>query len=373
MKKKPQYPLKRISIELFSLLFILCLSANACKKSPHTESLQLAVYRWKTNSRLLPSERAWLDSLHIQRLYLRFFDLDLNPSSDIPQPVAPLQLPMQGLPDSLHIVPVVFITNRSLQHLPKGKVQDLADKLYNKIKYMIQYLPKGSQVPEWQLDCDWSESTGNIFFALLENLRQRLHAEGILLSATIRLYQARYPHITGVPPVDRGMLMFYNMTDVRQANTRNSIIDLTAARHYYKGLKNYPLPLDLALPIFHWVVVRREGMVVQLLSGLDENALQDQSRFIRLESNSTKGLTSSKQPRATQYLVKNSTYLNAYYLYAGDTLRVEGVSIDTLAKAWQELQAQLPAQSNRYLSFYHLDTSATNRFNHEKIKQILQK
>ncbi len=340
--------------------FLLCLSANACHSDYHPQA-RLAVYRWKTSPRILPSERLWLDSLRIQRLYLRFFDLDVNNPSSFPEPVAPLKLPLQNLPDSLDIVPVVFITNRSLQNLPKGDaekaIKDLEKKLYAKIKSMSARLPKGTKITEWQLDCDWTAETRDAYFELLQALAQRLEKDGIGLSATIRLHQVKYPELTGVPPVARGMLMYYNMSDVRQAHTRNSILDPKVAARYHTGLGSYPLPLDIALPIFHWIVVRREGKVVQLLSGLGEEALQDDGKFEQL----------SQYPPL--YRVKRSTYLKAYYLYAGDSLRVEITEPDSLEKARAALWAHLPAEE-RYLALYHLDSSSINRFDHEKIREI---
>ncbi len=328
---------------------------TSCKNSPPSA---LAIYRWKTSPRILPAERAWLDGLKASRLYLRFFDLDRGAEPGQTEPIAPLALPLQNLPDSLELVPVVFITNRCLENLPKGETRKLADKLYRKIKAMSSHLPKGCQIPEWQIDCDWTPETRDIYFGLLKALQRALEKEQMELSATIRLHQVKYPHITGIPPVDRGMLMFYNMSDVRRADTRNSILDLSAARPYLDGLETYPLPLDIALPIFHWLVVRREGKVVQLLSGLDETALQDSSRFQQLEQNQL-------------YRVQRSTYLNAYYLYAGDSLRLESVQADTLKKALRELCLHLPKEA-RFTAFYHLDSSAINRFDHEKILQILE-
>ncbi len=359
MTKTPLFFLSCSLLLLFIGFEVACSSNQAhCQNFDFSP---LAVYRWKTSSGILPAERAWLDSLNISRMYLRFFDLDRTAEAGGAEPVAPLSLPLQNLPDNLDVVPVVFITNRCLQNLPKGKTEELTEKLYRKIKAMSSRLPKGCQISEWQMDCDWTRETRGTYFQLLQQIKERLKKDGISLSATIRLHQIKYPQITGIPPVDHGMLMFYNMSDVRQPHTRNSILDLTAARPYLDGLETYPLPLDIALPIFHWIVVRREGKVVQLLSGLDESALQDSSRFQKLAEN-----------KAQLYRVQRSTYLNAYYLYAGDSLRVESVQPDSLQKALEELCRLLPQQT-RFTSLYQLDSSAINHFDHEKIRQLFQK
>ncbi len=319
-----------------------------------------------------------MDSLGIRRLYLRFFDIDRSADPARPLPVAPLQLPLKNLPDSTEVVPVVFITNRTFEALlsleerqQKTAISQLARRLYEKIRAMEGRLyapgehlpsltggrPKGlkATIPEWQMDCDWTPETRDAFFFFLGELR-RLLPDSLLLSATIRLHQVKYPEQTGVPPVDRGMLMFYNMDDVRAADTRNSILDRSVASAYYGRLGEYPLPLDVALPVFGWVVVRREGRVVQLLSGLDERALADTARFEALGGEKL-------------FRVRRSTYLNAYYLYAGDSLRVEGVEADSLRAAWSDLRMRLPREQ-RHLALYHLDTASVNRLNHEEIRRI---
>ncbi len=382
---------------------VLCLSANGCRPAESPQP-QPAVYRWKTSPEILPAERAWMDSLGIRRLYLRFFDIDRSADPARPLPVAPLQLPLKNLPDSAEVVPVVFITNRTFEALlsldeeqQKTAISELAGHIYEKIRAMegrlyasgghlpkgaalsrqtkpVEVLPKGAAlshrtepaeilpkgdkipIPEWQMDCDWTPETRDAYFYFLEELR-RLLPDSLLLSATIRLHQVKYPEQTGIPPVDRGMLMFYNMDNVRAADTRNSILDRSVASAYYNRLDEYPLPLDVALPVFGWVVVRREGKVVQLLSGLDERALADTARFEALGG-------------AKLFRVKRSTYLNAYYLYAGDSLRVEKVEADSLRAAWSDLRMRLPRE-RRHLALYHLDTASVNRLNHEEIRHIL--
>ncbi len=366
---------------------VLCLSANGCRPAESPQP-QPAVYRWKTSPEILPAERAWMDSLGIRRLYLRFFDIDRSADPARPLPVAPLQLPLKNLPDSAEVVPVVFITNRTFEALlsldeeqQKTAISELAGHIHEKIRAMegrlyasgghlpkgaalsrqtepAEILPKGDKIPipEWQMDCDWTPETRDAYFYFLEELR-RLLPDSLLLSATIRLHQVKYPEQTGIPPVDRGMLMFYNMDNVRAADTRNSILDRSVASAYYNRLDEYPLPLDVALPVFGWVVVRREGKVVQLLSGLDERALADTARFEALGG-------------AKLFRVKRSTYLNAYYLYAGDSLRVEKVEADSLRAAWSDLRMRLPRE-RRHLALYHLDTASVNRLNHEEIRHIL--
>jgi hypothetical protein len=67
----------------------------------------------------------------------------------------------------------------------------------------------------------------------------------------------KYRERTGVPPVDRGMLMFYNMGRFSADPEARAIFDLESARRYLARISSYPLPLDLALPMWSWTVAPR--------------------------------------------------------------------------------------------------------------------
>ena len=113
----------------FFLFFLPCFSF--CTKE--NKVITRAYYHWKTNLEITSPQAAYLDSLGVHRLYLRFFDVDLVAGEA--QPVS--EINYNGK-DSLHyeIVPVVFITNRTFQSLDIEKYQQLAALVYNKIKYL---------------------------------------------------------------------------------------------------------------------------------------------------------------------------------------------------------------------------------------------
>ncbi len=77
----------------------------------------------------------------------------------------------------------------------------------------------------------------------------------MVLSATIRLHQVKYFETTGVPPVKSGMLMFYNTGDLENPSEENSILNIETAELYLSGLEDYPMQLDIVLPLFSWAVV----------------------------------------------------------------------------------------------------------------------
>lgn len=342
---------------LLGLCFICCAISDC--QSPHEPSNVVvpAFYHWQTQLRLSSAEQNYLASLHVKKLYVKFFDVDWDETSRQPIPLASVEIDTIRL-TGLEIVPTIFITNRCLLNLPMLEVDSLAGRIFQKINSLAPNSPS-----EIQFDCDWTEQTQARFFALLTSFKERLahrpptsvHSP-TLLSATIRLHQLKYSEKTGVPPVDRGMLMCYNMGDLDDWTTENSILDTEILKSYLSSSVNYPLPLDMALPLFRWGVLFRDGRLVKLLKDLSEADLQDTSRFNKTATN--------------RYEVKKSTYLQAHYLYAGDQLRLEAVSAEALAAA-TDLVNPLRSGPPTTIAFYHLDSTIVSLFSKKNIQETL--
>ncbi|MBO0936326.1 hypothetical protein J2I47_07175 [Fibrella sp. HMF5335] len=255
-------------------------------------------------------------------------------------------------PTVAQVVPVVFITNQTLLHLSPTGVPALARKLVQKVQQMAakQCIP----YQEIQLDCDWTRSSRSRYFALLRAIQQEAK---VPLSATIRLHQVKFVAQTGVPPVARGMLMAYNMTDWKRPGTRNSILDLTELRRYTPYLPGYPLPLDLALPLFRWTVVFRNNRVMTLLNNVDGNALHAQTAL-------------TPQPDSTRFVVTRDTMALGISLRRGDLLRTEACRPVDLEAAKALVLAQLPDQK-RTFTFYHLDAAVLNAYPPATLKKLI--
>lgn len=335
-----------------ALLFTAVLLASCRSDAP---PVQRAVYHWESAYSLTREETDWMDHLQIRRIYLRIFDIDWDESRGEPVPVGILD--PSGAPDSLalEITPSFFLTNRTFQQLTEVQSDTLAARLLRKARRLLDELPGKPLVREWQLDCDWTESTREAYFRFLKKIGQALAEDHIGLSATIRLHQVKYFERTGVPPVDRGMLMFYNMGDVTNPEVENSILDLRIARTYYENFEAYPLPLDLALPLFRWGVVLREGKMVRIINGLDEEGLRDSARFVFQDP--------------THVEVRKSTYLDGYYLYEADEIRLESVSGSLLHDAALDLSKVL-ARPPGWVSFYQLAPETIKHYSHEELETI---
>lgn len=230
------------------LLFLALNLLVACNKGP---AVVKSFYYWKTvyqTSDIAPEKLKGL-----QQLYVRVFDVDRIDGA--PRPVSVIQFKEQS---TLPLVPVIYITNRTLEGLQPPELDTLARQITQLTKKVV------SDFSELQLDCDWTLGTKRTYFELIRKVRQQLDSQ-VVLSATIRLHQLKFAATTGIPPVDRGTLMLYNMSKLRDYATNNSIFDAKVAQSYLSTVEHYPLPLDLGLPTFKQLVLFRNQQFVTTL------------------------------------------------------------------------------------------------------------
>jgi hypothetical protein len=253
------------------------------------------------------------------------------------------------------IVPVVFITNRVfLKHNDSLPIY-LAKKVASKIR---QICDKNNiqSVKEIQIDCDWTLKTREAYFKFLKLLKSEFSAPELKLSATIRLHQVKFPQKTGVPPVDRGMLMFYNMGDINDPKTVNSILDIDKAKKYLDYIYEYPLQFDIALPLFSWGVLFRRGRVIDLVNNIDVNDISKNQQFIKIHKNI--------------YRSNSNHYFMNHYFYKNDVIRIEETNFEELKKAAKILSRHI--HSDQFtLAFYHFDSANTKKYSNEDLRHII--
>ena len=203
-------------------------------------------------------------------------------------------------PPSIPFIPVVFLDNEALKNAS-------LDTLYAQI---LTHIPPKTYT-HLQVDCDWTEQTRETYFGFLKQLQ----TDYPQLSVTLRLHQIKYASRTGVPPVQRAVLMYYNMSDIRDTHTNNYILDNKVGKAYLSNFADYPLPLDLALPLYQQTRVIRQGKLVQLINGA--------------EVNSEKTAKIDEQ----HYRVTQGHYWQEYYLYPDDELRIDAVDNQALQQS----------------------------------------
>jgi hypothetical protein len=312
----------------------------SCTRAPPPRR---AFHHWRTTLHLSPVERRALADLGVERLYLRLFDVDWGASG--PTLLGPLTGTAATLPATIELVPVVFVRAQVLRHLAGTAAATLAGQLWAAVQAQMARL--GRRAGELQIDCDWAAPDQEPFFALLRALAAR---SGVPLSATIRLHQVKYRERTGVPPVARGLLMFYNMGAVDADPAAHAIFDPARAAAYLGRIADYPLPLDVALPIWSWVVHVRGTQVAGLLQDTDPAELPGQP-WLRARGGG-------------RFEVTASSFLHGVLLRQGDYLDVEETTPADLQQAAALVAPHLAARRDRRtVSLFHL--SERNLARHE--------
>lgn len=323
----------------------LLLSFSACRKT----ATEASFYFWRTKAVLSKGEAAALKTHHIKTLYVRFFDVDVKEEKGKPQPLGVIDS-LERLPENLRLIPVVFITNRTFLRLNHDTESvSLARNLFKKVEALYP------SYPELQIDCDWSEKTRERYFLLLRSLKTLLPKDA-KLTATIRLHQVKYPLRTGVPPVDGGMLMFYNMGKLQDPDAPNSILDARTASAYTPYLKAYALHLDAALPVFRWYVHYRNGKIVGLITKKQLPEITDTSYFYG-------------HPSSVLYTLKQSALIKGVSYEAGDVLKYEALSPESLLEAATILKQSLPEEDRR-LVLYDLDDINLNYYESPTLQTV---
>ncbi|MCV9930236.1 hypothetical protein OIU83_21435 [Flavobacterium sp. LS1R49] len=325
----------------FGILFFLLIACNKQEKPV------VAFYYWKTVFKLSNKEKEVLKQNNVHKIYIRYFDLDLNPKSGEPFPVSPIHFETKS--NDLAIVPVVYIKNKVM--LKRGiDIDNLAQKTFDFVELVNK--KNGISCKEIQIDCDWTLASKSNYLKFIEVFKRISHKK---LSATIRLHQVKYFEKTKIPNVDSGVLMYYNMGTIAP-DTLNSIYDRRIAQRYIKSLRKYPLSLNFALPIYSWAVHIRNQKVVGLRSKLNVSELKIDKNF--------------EQISTVFFKVKQSNYKKGIFYEEGDLLKIEAVSSADLKGMAQDLEDNT-AQYPKEVIFYDLDEFNLKNYEKNIFKQVL--
>ena len=348
---------KALTIPLLMVSFIACKEGPRIQEPPVDKPIMSlrergnAIYHWKTVFDLREDEAAFLKAHSVRKMYVRYFDVDVETSpmnatcSAIPIGTTVFKSPK---PSGIEIIPTVFITVKALISSKEEGIKDIASKIYTRVVNMSDYNDMG-QIREIQLDCDWTGSTQELFFALCREMVRLAHTDSILVSSTIRLHQLGMDP----PPVDQGVLMVYNTGALRETRTKNSILDYDDVKTYLSGKTiRYRLPLDFAFPTYGWGVMFRNGGYNGILHKTD---FSDETRY--------------KKGREGTFIVKKDHVVEGRSLWEGDVIRMEYPTADDVIKV-AELVAVSIKDSTHSVILYHLDSNNLNKFTDDEISSI---
>jgi hypothetical protein len=310
------------TLKIFFLSTVVVLMTACTEKT----AVEPSVYHWETNFDLTEEENLFLENNKIERIYAKYFDIKVLPSNEV-GPVAAINFVH---PPTQEIIPVIYITTDVFVLIDSAEIEDLAESTYTKIRQLHPV----DELNEIQIDCDWMESIRDKYFYFLEQLKEEMgNAE---LSATVRLYQYKYPKLAGVPPVDKGVLMYYNMGEFRSYQETNSILNNEIGQQYL-GFGEYPIPLDFALPNFSWALVFRYGKFKYISTSITMNALEDSTVFKKSENG--------------YFKVQRDTVVGNDLLRFGDEIRLEACSEVELIKAAELLKKEKNKSTTRLIIY----------------------
>lgn len=334
-------------------IFLLVL-ANACSSSVQIKERKQGFYYWQTILQLTSDELKLMDSLQMDQLYVRLFDVDtsrdVNNAIKI-KPISILQL-KTAIPKRLSFKPVVYITRSALKECTQ------VDSLAHHIGKLVQAIVENNHLTysEIQWDCDWTPSTQSTYFLLLQKLKQEPEFEHKIFSATIRLHQIKNRSLAGIPPVDKGLVMCYNMGNLKRYGEQNSIIDLPTAKEYLGSMQSYPLKLDIALPLFHWALQFRNEKFVGILNDVESKDVLDNIHFT--------------QKSKCLFIAKETTTVNGFSIQAHDEIRLEFVDLQVLHQMAKYLSRH-NNNTNLQVLFFHLSPTVIKTYPAHELQTIL--
>lgn len=307
------------------LTFLLFSCGDSTNKHP-----SVSFYYWKTRFKLSADEKDALLHNGVNKLYIRYFDLQL--SNRKASPVTPIVF--EDKPDRLSVVPVVYIKNEVMLN----KEQDI-DDLAKKVLSLIEQINEdaGLYCAEIQFDCDWTTSSRENYFKFIGAVKRQVKKK---ISATIRLHQIKYLERTGVPNVDYGTLMYYNMGNISLEKS-NSIYEQKIALRYLASLKEYPLPLNFALPIYSWGVHIRSHKVIGLLNKMGKDDFVSDDRFVEKDG---------------VFEIIKSDYVAGRYFEKGDLVKVESIDQPNIQEMVSDLRTYSSNKKPTEIIFFDLDS-----------------
>jgi hypothetical protein len=360
------------------LFFVLALLLFACNKpSPvdRTKVEQFSFCYWDTEFSL---DTTLYQSIGVNHFYVRYFDVDWDPVSEEAKPIASIRH-YDSIP--AHFTPAVFLTNKVFEKSSNNQLQALSSRItrrideissnFGKAAYYKRNIPYVSEAQndsakkvvekEYKtyysdilIDCDWTGGTQDKFFYFINCLKKDIPDKNI--TVTLRLWQYKRQKSEDIPPVNRCLLMCYNMQTANDFNVQNSIASMKELKKYVSG-EPYPLPLDVALPIFNWGVLFRNEKFVGLLGNLD--AKDYANNFVEYEN-----MGNGRYRSLIDKVIGN------YFVRKGDIIRIEGVSIDELRQMSKYLKTEIPMDSYSRVTFFSWNQLYIQNYGIDEIKDI---
>ena len=320
--------------KILSILILLLIFS--CKKQ---EKHDYGFYYWRTTLSLNQKEQDLLKQSKTPNLYTRFFDID---KTNLTFQTLGLIEVSENFSPGKKIVPVIFITNRTWEKISEEEIVFLAQKLNQSIKDIQQKnkLVLGNEI---QIDSDCTVKTKDDYFKFLKKLKE---ISGKEITCTLRLHQVKDKAETGIPPVEKMYLMAYATSSPLENSEKNSILDVDVLKAYLKNLDDYPVKLDVALPIYSWGIVTNHLGKKKLINALTVEEL--------IQNKNVK-----KMNKTTFEILKDDFYYG-FYLNKNFTIKIEEIPEKDILESLNFIDGKL--NYNFSVVYYHLDSKFTRNY-----------
>ena len=303
---------------LLSIIFIIV--SLIFIQTKKTKPLTSSFYYW---------ENIYNEKEVNEKLYIKVLDIAYSTKMEVISTI------FNSKPNK-DFVPTIYITNETMKNVDYELISNMIIKKLNSFDFIYD---------ELQIDCDWSGSSKSNYFKLLEDLKNKTNKK---ISATIRLHQIKYYDKTGIPPADYGVLMYYNMSNIADYQTNNSILDNNIAKQYHYNFDTYSLKLKLALPLYSQAIQFRDNKALDIFEGVNKNDFNE--NFKQLKNN--------------KYEVITSTYFKGRYIYKGDIFRFEDSNEKDIKIALDDF---LKISKNRFDEIIFYTLKYKNKYDLEKL------
>ena len=310
-----------------------------------------SIYYWKTVFTTSNIDNR-LKETDCRHLYLHCFDVVWNKEERKALPVAKVHF-AQDIDSSLMITPVVFITQDVVRNIEEQDIYSLAENIDGLLSQT--FAGKVFRSNEVQIDCDWTATSRETYFKLLKAVKEKNFFQGKKLSCTIRLHQVKYFMSSGIPPVDKGLVMCYNIGNLKKPGDHNSILDPALAKNYLKNIGSYPLKLDIALPLFSWCIQFSKDGFKGILRDVTPEAVRQSSPFYEMGKN--------------RFECNADTIWHGYHFQKDDIVRIEEPSFDDILTVANFTGKHIKNDSLSVVLF-HADSLTLSKYPNDEIEAI---
>jgi hypothetical protein len=340
---------KRCFVMKKMVLFVIVSGLLWACSHHKVENVERAFYFWKNKVyRFSNKEDTLLKKLKIKKIYIKFFEVEKDKVMGS-IPVAKSEFHNYGVTNII-FVPTVYIRNEVFIKTSNESLDTLANNInfliLKKLKTNFGYNGSNS-ISEFQIDCDWTIKSKENYFYFLKKLKEISKKK---ISCTLRLYPYKYPDKMGVPPVDKATLMCYNLINPLENKNKNSILDLDELSSYLNSKQEYPIHLDVALPIYSWMQVYQNNHFSKIIYDPNtdiKNNLEQESKL--------------------WFTVKRDTLIDDCYLRIGDKVKLEEMDAENIGKAIVLIKKKVRFDKNTTITLFHLEENHLKKYSNEEL------